>query len=54
MISEGAVPQVLGTDQLLTLLLLKVEENTGLPKGTLAKLAVESQVNLELLEEQGD
>jgi hypothetical protein len=51
---EAVVPQALGIDQLLTLLLKGVEERTGLPQGTLAKIAVEYQVNRELLEEQGD
>lgn len=41
-------------DQLLTLLLKRVEERNQLAPGTLAKLAVEYQVNKELLEEQGD
>jgi hypothetical protein len=48
------VPQALGIDQLLTLLLKGVEERTGLPQGTLAKIAVEYQVNVELLEEVGE
>lgn len=48
------MPQALGIDQLLSLLLKRVEEDTELPKGTLAKLAVEQQVNIELLEENGD
>lgn len=54
MTSGAAVPQALSIDQLLTLLLKGVEERTGLPPGTLAKIAVEYQVNMELLEEQGD
>ena len=41
-------------DQLLTLLLKQVEANSGLPAGTLARIAVEWQVNQELLEEKGD
>jgi hypothetical protein len=51
---EAVVPQAHSIDQLLTLLLKRVEERTGLPQGTLAKIAVEAQVNTELLEEQGE
>lgn len=49
-----SVPSCQRIDKLLTLLLKGVEERSGLSPGTLAKMAVEYQVNMELLEEQGD